>query len=74
MRLVVVELDDGEQEFFDSPIEGFRFAKQKEKERKHSVEYVAIGEFYDDDGTIYSGQMLRMMLRSVDNISGWMKL
>jgi hypothetical protein len=74
MILVVVELDDGEQEFFDSPIEGFRFAKKKEQQRRHSVEYVAIGDFYEDEGTVYSGQMLRMMLRSVDNISGWMKL
>jgi hypothetical protein len=75
MRFVVVELDDGEQEFFDSPIDGFRFAKKKEAERRHSVEYVAIGEFYEeDDGSVYTGQLLRTMLRSVDNINGWLKI
>lgn len=75
MRFVLVELDDGEQEFFDTTYEAFRYAKRKENERRHSVEYVAIGAFTsDDDHTVYKGQQLRYLLRSLDNVSQWIKI
>lgn len=74
MRYTIVELDDGTQEFFERPADGFRYAKQQEEKRKHSVEYLAVGEFYDaDDGIVYRGQLLRTMLRTVDNVTGWIK-
>jgi hypothetical protein len=74
MRFVLVELDDGDQEFFDTAYEAFRYAKKKENERKHSVEYVAIGEFLeDDDYTVYKGQALRHLIRSLDNVTSWVR-
>lgn len=73
MRYTIVELDDGTQEFFERPAEGFRYAKQQEDKRRHSVEYIAIGEFYAEDGVVYRGQALRIMLRTVDNVTGWIK-
>lgn len=74
MRYTIVELDDGTQEFFERPADGFRYAKQQEERRRHSVEYLAVGEFYNtDDGIVYRGQLLRTMLRTVDNVTGWIK-
>jgi hypothetical protein len=73
MRFIVVELDDGTQEFFDRSSDAFRYAKQHEDKRRHSVDYVAIGEFYDDDGVVFRGQNLRMMLRATDNVVGWIR-
>jgi hypothetical protein len=43
-RFVIVELEDGEQEFFEAAYDGFKFAKEAERKKKNSVEYVAIGE------------------------------
>lgn len=70
---VFVELDSGEQEFFDSPYEAFKFAKTKEGQRKNSVEYVAIGDFYEDSGNVYRGQQLRNLIRSMDNVVVWLR-
>lgn len=70
---VLVELDDGLQEFFETPYAGFKFAKEQEARRKGCVEYVAVGEFYENEGTIYRGQELRHLLRSLDNVYGWLR-
>lgn len=70
-----VELTSGEQFFTDTPYEAFRFAKQQELRKRNSVEYVAIGQFYDDQANerVYKGQHLRYILRSLDNVQGWLK-
>jgi hypothetical protein len=70
---VLVELDNGTQEFFETAYDGFKFAKEEEARRRGSVEYVAVGEFYDQEGSIYMGQELRHLLRSLDNVHGWLK-
>lgn len=74
-QFFVVELDNGEQEFFDSPYYAFKFAKMHENARRGSVEYVAVGYFYDEeaDGTVYRGQQLRYILRALDNPVAWIK-
>lgn len=74
-QFFVVELDNGEQEFFDSPYLAFKFAKRHEDTRRGSVEYVAVGFFYDEDadGTVYRGQQLRHILRALDNPVAWLK-
>ena len=69
---VLVELDNGEQSFFDSPVDAFLFAREAETKKKNSVEYIAIGDFYTDTGTIYRGQRLRHMLRSFD-LKQWLR-
>ncbi len=73
INFVIVELDDGEQHFMETPYAGFKFAKEQEGRRKGSVEYIAIGEFYHEDGMIYRGQELRHLLRSLDNVTGWLR-
>lgn len=70
---IFVELDSGDQEYFDTPYDAFKFAKEKEMQRKNSVEYVAIGDFYECDGTIYNGQQLRNIIRSLDNVTVWLR-
>jgi hypothetical protein len=45
MKHVVVELENGEQSFFDYVYDGFKFAKEQEEKRRNSVDYVAIGDF-----------------------------
>lgn len=76
-QFFVVELDSGEQEFFDAPYQAFKFAKTHEDARRGSVEYVAIGSFYGEedevDGTVYRGQQLRHLLRALDNPVAWLK-
>ena len=75
-RMILVELDTGEQGFFDESREAFKFAQAKEVERTHSVEYVAIAENFDSldvDITLIYGQELRLILRSVDNVNEWIK-
>jgi hypothetical protein len=42
MQFVVVELEDGEQEFFDSVYDGLKFAKTHEDKRPNTVDYLAI--------------------------------
>jgi hypothetical protein len=74
MMFVVLELDTGEQQFFDTPVEAFRIAKEQEKVRRNSVEYIAVGEFNDDaDVTVWSGQSLRMLLRTLDDTNRWIR-
>lgn len=70
MKHVVVELDSGEQEFFNFVYDGFKFAKEAENKKPNSVEYVAIGDFYEDleNSVVYRGQRLRNTLRQLDNI------
>jgi hypothetical protein len=73
MKHVLVELDTGEQEFFESAYEGFKYAKEQEDKRRHSVDYIAIGDFYKDEGIIYKGQSLRLLLRSLDSVQDWLR-
>jgi hypothetical protein len=74
MKIVVVELDTGEQEFFDRPTDAFRYARDQEDIRHNSVEYVAVGEFWGDTPDhVYCGQSLRTLIRTVDNLNGWVK-
>jgi len=72
-KFALVELDTGEQEFFDSSYDAFKFAKKQEDSRRHSVEYVAIGDFWIEDGIVYRGQQLRYMLRLLDNLNAWIE-
>lgn len=77
----IVELDDGRQEFFTTRYEGFLFAKDMESARRHCVEYVAVIpdvpdftlwlEEEDSPMCVFRGQELRYMLRSIDNVIGW---
>ena len=72
MRVVIVELANGEQQFFNRLADGFRFAKEQENKHRHSVDYV--GSFDDDENTmVFTGQSLRWLLRSVDNLPMWIK-
>ena len=71
MRWILVELDDGTQEFFSHLTDAFRYAKRQEERRRHSVEFV--GDFYETHERIYSGQDLRWLLRSLDDVNQWMK-
>lgn len=73
MRHVVVELETGEQEFFSHAYDGFKFAKEQENKKRNSVDYVAIGDFYEEDGVVYRGQKLRNTLRMLDDIDKWFK-
>jgi hypothetical protein len=68
MKHVVVELDSGEQHFFDYVYDGLKFAKESEDKKRNSVEYLAVGDFYVEDGVVYRGQRLRNLLRTVDDI------
>lgn len=72
-----VETISGDQMFFDSPYEAFRFAKQQEEQNRNSVEYVAIsftGESLEETNEIvYRGQRLRHILRSLDNVRDWIR-
>lgn len=71
-RFIIVELESGEQMFFDRLSDGFRYAKTQEDRKRHSVEY--IGTFTDAEPiNIYKGQYLRWILRSVDNVDEWIK-
>ncbi len=72
-NFILVELDSGEQEFFERPYDAFKYAKEKENLRHHSVEYLAIGNFYTEPGVVYRGQELRHLLRSLDNTHAWIK-
>jgi len=77
-RFSFVELDTGEQEFFANPYTAFKYAKKQESKRRGSVEYVAVGQFYENDedeteALVYQGQYLRWMLRSLDDTIGWLK-
>jgi hypothetical protein len=45
MKHVVVELENGEQAFFDYVYDGFKFATEQEEKKRNSVDYVAIGDF-----------------------------
>jgi hypothetical protein len=42
MKFVVLETEDGEQEFFDSVYDGLKRAKEYEDKRPNTVDYVAI--------------------------------
>jgi hypothetical protein len=74
MRAAVVELDDGTREWFDDVRQAYHYAKEQEQKRRHSVEYLAIANDFDSmdtDVMVLRGQELRITLRSVDNIQGW---
>lgn len=73
MKFIVVELDDGVQELFESTYDAFRFAKAQESQRSHSVDYIAIGTFEEEGQTVIYGQELRKMLRSVDAVESWVR-
>ena len=71
-RFILVELDTGEQEFFEDTYSAFKFAKEHEDKRRHSVEYVAVGEFYSESGVVYRGNQLRHILRTLD-VNQWIR-
>lgn len=71
-RFVVVELDNGTQEFFEDTWAAFKYAKENEDKVRHSVSYVAVGEFYTSDGVVYRGNELRHILRTLD-VKTWIK-
>lgn len=73
MKFFIVETESGDQQFFDGFSESLRFAKEQEKRRSNSIEYV--GSFNDDgsDLILYRGQTLRWVLRSIDNIPMWIR-
>ena len=74
MKIVLVELANGDQEYFESTRDALLFAKEKEAQEKNSVDLVAMTTDNDlIDVTILYGQELRLMLRSVDNLTGWLK-
>lgn len=80
-----VELESGEQEYFDSPYQAFKFAKQKEQQHRNSVALVAVSDDFGDTTnmeelllkmesvTTYRGQQLRYMIRSLDNVTEWLR-
>jgi hypothetical protein len=75
-RQSFVEMEDGEQYHFDSVYEALKYAKTQEAEHKNSVEYLAISEdvtSLDQGLTVYRGQKLRHMIRSVDNVAAWVQ-
>jgi hypothetical protein len=71
----VVELDSGDREFFYSASDALRYAKKHEEQRRHSVEYLAVakGESIDGEITVYRGQELRFMIRSLNNVRAWIR-
>jgi hypothetical protein len=71
MRFVLVELDTGEQEIFDTSYEGFKFAREQENRRRHSVEYLGVFDEDVAEVTVWCGQSLRVLLRSLDNLRAW---
>jgi len=86
MRYSFVELESGDQEYFDDAYSAFRFAKDQEHKKRNSVSLVAVGKEYDPDTidesewinlasdmTVYRGQMLRHMIRSLDNTVAWLR-
>jgi len=70
MLITIVELDSGEQEFFDRPADGFLWARQQERNRPKSVDYVMVADTDTDDMSVYKGLTLLNLIRSLD-ISGW---
>lgn len=75
LEFVVVELENGDQTFFDSVYDGFLYAKDEENKQRNSVAYLAVGTFWNEDDVarVYRGQQLRYLLRLIDNINGWIK-
>lgn len=82
-RQSFVELSSGEQHYFDQVYDAFKFAKVQEAQETNSVELVAVGGdikgpedeliFFMDQITIYRGQRLRHLIRSLDNVQTWVK-
>lgn len=82
-RQSFVELESGEQVYFDEVYAAFKFAKEQESQERNSVALVAIGAEYDgpddellffmDQVTIYRGQRLRHLIRSLDNVNTWIR-
>lgn len=78
-----VELATGEQEFFQTPYEAFKYAKSAEEQERNSVALVGVSGEYDapdeelffmmDQVTIYRGQRLRHLIRSLDNVQVWIR-
>jgi hypothetical protein len=76
MRWVLVELDDGTQEFFDALYDGLAYARKIEDRRAHSVEHVIVVDGVEHDEQtfhVYKGQELRYLLRALDNTYQWLK-
>lgn len=78
-----VELESGEQHYFDQVYDAFKFAKAQEELERNSVALVAVGDdyqaaddeliFFMDQVTIYRGQRLRHLIRTIDNVSTWIR-
>ena len=72
MKIVIVETENGEQEFFDTFSAGLRFVRLEENKKHHSVEYLAMGD-EDNDLIVYRGLTLRQLMRSCDNEILWIR-
>lgn len=82
-RQSFVEMESGEQLYFDNPYEAFKYAKQQEEKARNSVALVGISSDYDgpddeiiffmDQVTVYRGQRLRHLIRSLDNVTTWIR-
>ncbi len=78
-----VELESGDQFYFENAYDAFRYAKLQEREHRNSVAYVAINlgqleeeEIDLDQATqisVYRGQQLRLMIRALDDTTAWIK-
>ena len=77
-----VELESGDQVYFDNSYDAFKYAKECEQEQKNSVAYVAISKNDINDYitleeatklSVYRGQQLRLMIRALDNTKTWIR-
>jgi len=78
-----VELETGDQFYFENAYDAFKYAKIQEHEHRNSVAYVAISKDYVEGEeidleeatqvSVYRGQQLRLMIRSLDNTQAWIR-
>jgi len=78
-----VELETGDQFYFENAYDAFKYAKIQEGAHKNSVAYVAIGRDYVEGEevdleeatkvSVYRGQQLRLMIRSIDATTQWLR-
>lgn len=66
MKIVFAELESGEQEFFERLADALDWARTMEEKKRHSVDYVAVGDTDSDELIVYKGQDLRNRLRAGD--------
>lgn len=78
-----VELETGDQFYFETAYDAFKYAKVQERHLRNSVAYVAIsqGTFEEEQidldkatqVTVYRGQQLRLMIRALDDTTSWIR-